>query len=141
MPCRRGNLEDAFVKVEKMVVELREENKDIALRVRLLLLKAELLDKCGRPQKAFTIVVRAANVAWRARLIPYLWPAIGAIANILCSLGEFEPAIQLLYAVLPRSLECEKLGYDGKAILAFGGRKWWAWPAKCRQSLTSVGNT
>ncbi|KAI0422984.1 anaphase-promoting complex subunit 5-domain-containing protein [Xylaria grammica] len=104
---RRGNLEDAFTKVEKMVAELQEENKDIALRVRLLLLKAELLDKCGRPQKAFTIVVRATNIAWRARLIPYLWPAIGAIANILCSLGEFEPAMQLLYAVLPRSLECE----------------------------------
>ncbi|KAI0537521.1 anaphase-promoting complex subunit 5-domain-containing protein [Xylaria digitata] len=104
---RRGNLDDAFIKVEKMVVELREENKDIALRVRLLLLKAELLDKCGRPQKAFTIVVRATNIAWRARLIPYLWPAIGALANILSSLGEFEPAIQLLNAVLPRSLECE----------------------------------
>ncbi|KAI3341061.1 anaphase-promoting complex subunit 5-domain-containing protein [Ustulina deusta] len=117
---RRGNLEDAFVKVEKMVVELREENKDIALRVRLLLLKAELLDKCGRPQKAFTIVVRAANVAWRARLIPYLWPAIGAIANILCSLGEFEPAIQLLYAVLPRSLECENSAMTAKLYSHLG---------------------
>ncbi|CAJ2503963.1 Uu.00g113570.m01.CDS01 [Anthostomella pinea] len=104
---RRGNLEEAFIKVEKMVAELRDENKDIALRVRLLLLKAELLDKCGRPQKGFTIAVRAANVAWRARLIPYLWPSIGAIANILTSLGDFEPSIQLLNAVLPRSLECE----------------------------------
>ncbi|KAI0547595.1 anaphase-promoting complex subunit 5-domain-containing protein [Xylaria curta] len=111
---RRGNLEDAFTKVEDMVAELREGNKDIALRVRLLLLKAELLDKCGRPQKAFTIVVRAANVAWRARLIPYLWPAIGAIANVLSSLGEFEPAIQLLNAVLPRSLECENSAMTAK---------------------------
>ncbi|KAI1101011.1 anaphase-promoting complex subunit 5-domain-containing protein [Jackrogersella minutella] len=104
---RRGNLDQAFNKVEKMVSELRDENKDIALRVRLLLLKAELLDKCGRPQKGFSIAVRAANVAWRTRLIPYLWPAIGAIANILNSLGEFDPAIRLLNAVLPRSLECE----------------------------------
>ncbi|KAI1263333.1 anaphase-promoting complex subunit 5-domain-containing protein [Xylariaceae sp. FL1019] len=104
---RRGNMEAALNKVEKMVSELRNENKDIALRVRLLLLKTELLDRCGRPQKAFTIAVRAANVAWRARLVPYLWPAIGAIANILSSLGEFEAAIKLLRAVLPRSLECD----------------------------------
>ncbi|KAJ8123406.1 hypothetical protein ONZ43_g640 [Nemania bipapillata] len=126
---RRGNVEDAFIKVEKMVAELREENKDIALRVRLLLLKAELLDKCGRPQKAFTIVVRAANVAWRARLIPYLWPAIGALANILSSLSEFEPAIQLLHAVLPRSLECENsvmtarlYSYLGDANVGLAGK-------------------
>lgn len=117
---RRGNLEAAFVKVEKMVGELREDNKDIALRVRLLLLKAELLDKCGRPQRAFTIVVRAANVAWRARLIPYLWPAIGAIANILCSLGDFEPAVQLLHAVLPRSLECENAAMTAKLYAHLG---------------------
>ncbi|KAI0487263.1 anaphase-promoting complex subunit 5-domain-containing protein [Xylaria cf. heliscus] len=117
---RRGNLEDAFTKVEEMVAELREGNKDIALRVRLLLLKAELLDKCGRPQKAFTIVVRAANVAWRARLIPYLWPAIGAIANVLSSLKEFEPAIQLLHAVLPRSLECENSAMTAKLYSHLG---------------------
>ncbi|KAI1379174.1 anaphase-promoting complex subunit 5-domain-containing protein [Hypoxylon crocopeplum] len=117
---RRGNLEQAFVKVEKMISELRDESKDIALRVRLLLIKADLLDKCGRPQKGFTIAVRAANVAWRARLIPYLWPAIGAIANILTSLGEFEPAIQLLNAVLPRSLECENSTMTAKLYSHLG---------------------
>ncbi|KAI1501635.1 anaphase-promoting complex subunit 5-domain-containing protein [Biscogniauxia marginata] len=117
---RRGNLEQAFTKVEKMISELRDENRDVALRVRLLLLKAELLDKCGRPQKGFTIAVRAANVAWRARLIPYLWPAIGAIANILTSLGEFEPAIQLLHAVLPRSLECENAAVAAKLYSHLG---------------------
>ncbi|KAK6856944.1 anaphase-promoting complex subunit 5-domain-containing protein [Apiospora arundinis] len=117
---RRGNLEEAFAKVEGLVSELRDENKDIALRVRLLLIKAELLDRCGRPQKGFTIAVRAANVAWRARLIPYLWPAIGAVANILNSLGDFEPAIQLLMAVLPRSLECENSAMTAKLYSFLG---------------------
>lgn len=117
---RRGNLEEAFAKVEGLVSELRDENKDIALRVRLLLIKAELLDRCGRPQKGFTIAVRAANVAWRARLIPYLWPAIGAVANILNSLGDFEPAIQLLMAVLPRSLECENSSMTAKLYSFLG---------------------
>ncbi|KAI1778992.1 anaphase-promoting complex subunit 5-domain-containing protein [Hypoxylon cercidicola] len=126
---RRGKLDEAFAKVERMVSELRDENKDVALRVRLLLLKAELLSQCGRPQKGFTIAVRAANVAWRARLLPYLWPAIGAIANILTSLGEFEPAIQLLNAVLPRSLECENsamtanlYSYLGDANMGMAGK-------------------
>ncbi|KAK8073846.1 hypothetical protein PG994_004745 [Apiospora phragmitis] len=117
---RRGNLEEAFAKVEGLVSELRDEHKDIALRVRLLLIKAELLDRCGRPQKGFTIAIRAANVAWRARLIPYLWPAIGAVANIINSLGDFEPAIQLLMAVLPRSLECENSAMTAKLYSFLG---------------------
>ncbi|KAI1865256.1 hypothetical protein JX265_008303 [Neoarthrinium moseri] len=117
---RRGNLERAFAKVEALVSELRDENKDIALRVRLLLIKAELLDRCGRPQKGFTIAVRAANVAWRARLIPYLWPAIGAVSNILISLGDFEPALQLLRAILPRSLECENAAMIAKLYSILG---------------------
>ncbi|KAI1405130.1 anaphase-promoting complex subunit 5-domain-containing protein [Hypoxylon fuscum] len=117
---RRGRCDEAFVKVEKMITSLRNDNKDIGLRVRLLLLKAELLDKSGRPQKGFSIAVRAAHVAWRARLMPYLWPAMGAIANILTSLGEFEPAIQLLTAVLPRSLECENSAMTGKLYAHLG---------------------
>ncbi|KAI2605413.1 anaphase-promoting complex subunit 5-domain-containing protein [Hypoxylon fragiforme] len=117
---RRGSLDEAFMKVEKLIAELRDEKKDIALRVRLLLLKAELLEKCGRPQKGFSIAVRAANVAWRARLIPYLWPAIGAIANILTSLGEFEPAIKLLIVILPRSLECENAAMTAKLYSHLG---------------------
>ncbi|KAK6085380.1 Anaphase-promoting complex subunit 5 [Seiridium cupressi] len=117
---RRGDLEKAFTKVEALVSELRDENRDIALRVRLLLIKAELLDRCGRPQKGFTIAVRAANVAWRARLIPYLWPAIGAISNILVSLGDFEPAIELLIAILPRSLECENAAMTARLYSILG---------------------
>lgn len=117
---RRGDLGKAFAKVEALVSELRDENRDIALRVRLLLIKADLLDRCGRPQKGFTIAVRAANVAWRARLIPYLWPAIGAISNILISLSDFEPAIQLLTAILPRSLEGDNAAMTAKLYSILG---------------------
>ncbi|KAH6651809.1 anaphase-promoting complex subunit 5-domain-containing protein [Truncatella angustata] len=117
---RRGDLKKAFIKVESLITELRDENRDIALRVRLLLIKADLLDRCGHPQKGFTIAVRAANVAWRARLMPYLWPAIGAISNILVSLGDFEPAVQLLTAVLPRSLECENSAMTARLYSILG---------------------
>ncbi|OAQ68362.1 anaphase-promoting complex protein [Pochonia chlamydosporia 170] len=104
---RRGDLQKAFQKVESLICKLRDENKDIALRVKLLLLKVALLDKCGRPQRAFSTAVRATNIAWRARLMPCLWQAVGALSNILVSLGEFEASAQLLVAVIPRALECE----------------------------------
>ncbi|EQL04088.1 anaphase-promoting complex protein [Ophiocordyceps sinensis CO18] len=103
---RRGSLQAAFEEVNRLTLKLQDENRDIAFRVKLLLLKVSLLDKCGRTQRAFSTAVRAANIAWRARLIPSLWQAIGAISNILVSLAEFDAAVQLLVAVIPRALEC-----------------------------------
>ncbi|OBS24012.1 hypothetical protein FPOA_04560 [Fusarium poae] len=104
---RRGDLQAAFSKVDDMMSQLQDEKKDVVLRVKLLLLKASLLDKCGRPQRGFTTAMRAASISWGARLIPCLWQAIGSVSNILISLGEFEAASQLLLAIIPRSLECE----------------------------------
>ncbi|KAF4427993.1 anaphase-promoting complex subunit 5 [Fusarium austroafricanum] len=104
---RRGDLQAAFAKVDSMMSQLQDEKKDVVLRVKLLLLKASLLDKCGRPQRGFTTAMRAASISWGARLIPCLWQAIGSVSNILVSLAEFEAASQLLLAVIPRSLECE----------------------------------
>ncbi|KAL7938286.1 anaphase-promoting complex subunit 5 domain-containing protein [Trichoderma chlorosporum] len=105
--ARRGDLSSASDKVDKMISDLQDENKDICLRVKALLIKVSLLDRCGRPQRAFSVALRAANLSLRARLISLLWAAIGAISNILVSMGEFEAATQLLTAILPRSLECE----------------------------------
>ncbi|KAH0497181.1 hypothetical protein TgHK011_004510 [Trichoderma gracile] len=104
---RRGDLSSAFGKVDKMISDLQEENRDICLRVRALLVKVSLLDRCGRPQRAFSLALRAANLSLRARLMSLLWAAIGALSNILVSMGEFEAAAQLLTAILPRSLESE----------------------------------
>ena len=104
---RRGDLQAAFAKVDSMLSEPRGENKDIALRVRLLLWKVFLLDQAGRTQRGFSIAMKAAGMAWRARLMPFLWQSMGCIANILVSLCEFEAASQLLTAIIPRALECE----------------------------------
>uniref|UniRef100_L2GGC7 Anaphase-promoting complex subunit 5 n=1 Tax=Colletotrichum fructicola (strain Nara gc5) TaxID=1213859 RepID=L2GGC7_COLFN len=89
---RRGNLPEAFSKVESMLASLRDDKRDIQLRVRLMLLKVHLYDK----------------------LVASLWQAIGAIANILTSLEEFEASIQLLNAILPRSLECDSAALAGQ---------------------------
>lgn len=109
MDCmtRRTDLKSAYEKSDKLLSQLQDEQKDIAIRVRLLLVKVDLLDKCGRPQRAFTLAMKAASLAWRARLMLYLWQAIGALSNLLTSMGEFEAATQLLDAIIPRALECE----------------------------------
>ncbi|OAQ94418.1 anaphase-promoting complex protein [Purpureocillium lilacinum] len=111
---RRGDIQAAFASVDKLMSQLCDESKDIALRVKLLLLKVALLDKCGRPQRAMSTAVRAANLAWRGRLVPCLWQAVGALSNILVSLGAFEAAAQLLTATLPRAFECESPGLVGQ---------------------------
>ena len=104
---RRTDYSAALTKIEELAKDQKEEKDDINLRVRLLTMKAFLLSKAGRTQRGFSIAVRAASVAWRARLIPSLWSAMGAIANILTSLAEFQASSEILISVIPRALECE----------------------------------
>ncbi|TVY49430.1 Anaphase-promoting complex subunit [Lachnellula occidentalis] len=111
---RRTDFSRALAKIENLASAMKEEGDDIALRVKLLVLKAGLQDKSGRPQKGFSVAVRAASIAWRARLIPLLWAAMGAIANILNSLSEFQAAAQILVAVIPRALECETFSMNAQ---------------------------
>lgn len=112
---RRTDYGKALAKIEKLASDMKEEGDDINLRVKLLTMKAMLQQKSGRPQKGFSVAVRAASIAWRARLIPALWIAMGAIANILNSLSEFQAASQILVAIIPRALECEN--YSANAQL------------------------
>jgi anaphase-promoting complex subunit 5 len=109
---RRGNYSKALERIEELATEVKEEGDDIFFRVKLLIMKAFLFNKCGRPQRGFSIAVRAASTAWRARLLPSLWQAMGALANILLSLREFEPASQILASILPRALECEESAFS-----------------------------
>lgn len=105
---RRGDLQAAAAKVEQLLAEsYGRPDRDIALRVRLLLMKAQLFERAGRPRRGFSVAMRAANLAWKARLMSLLWQSIGAVADILNSLEEFDAAELLLLAVLPRCLECE----------------------------------
>ena len=105
--ARRGDLAAAFDKTETLLDSLKDGSKDISVHIHLLLVKANIFSLAGRPQKGFTVSMRAANMAWRARLLPLLWHAVGAIANILTSLAEFEAAAQLLTAAIPRCLELD----------------------------------
>jgi anaphase-promoting complex subunit 5 len=99
---RRQAYTVALAKIEELATMSREENRDISFRVRLLVQKAFVFEKCGRPQKGFSIAVRAASIAWQARLLPALWLSMGAISNILVQLKEFDAAAEILAAVLPQ---------------------------------------
>ena len=99
---RRGSYPLALSKLEDLASRLTEEDADIYHRVRLLTLKAHILSKCGVPLKGFSVAVRAASGAWRARILPALWDAMGAVANVLVYLREFEAAAKLLIAIMPQ---------------------------------------
>ena len=68
----------------------------------LLNMKARLFADCGKPHKGFSLAMRAANSAQRAKLFPPLWVAIGTISNVLIHLGEYNAAQKLLDAVIPQ---------------------------------------
>lgn len=104
---RRGDLQAAFTKVEQLISDSHGQDKDVGVRTRLLLMKAQLFQKAGSPQRGFSVAMRAANLAWKARLLNLLWQCIGTIADVLISLDEFEAAEKLLLVVIPRCLECE----------------------------------
>ncbi|KAJ0123432.1 naphase-promoting complex protein [Diaporthe amygdali] len=104
---RHGDLQAAFTKVEQLISDSHSQDKDVGVRTRLLLMKAQLFQKAGSPQRGFSVAMRAANLAWKARLLNLLWQCIGTIADVLISLDEFEAAEKLLLVVIPRCLECE----------------------------------
>ena len=104
---RTGDYSKALSVIETIASDLRGEGEDVFFRTKLLCLKTHVFIRCGRPQKGFSVAVRAATIAWRARLLPNLWEAMGLIAAILTSLNEFVAAEQILTAILPRALECE----------------------------------
>ncbi|ETN43363.1 uncharacterized protein HMPREF1541_02522 [Cyphellophora europaea CBS 101466] len=103
----RGNLASALSLVEELTDRAASDNNDIIILCRLLNMKARILTASENPLKAFSIVTRAAQMAYRALALPALWEAVGLLANILNVLREFTAAADLLSAILPRALECQ----------------------------------
>ncbi|KAI9715902.1 MAG: hypothetical protein M1812_005722 [Candelaria pacifica] len=104
---RRQSYDLALNALEELAIKLQDQGQDIYYRIRLLSMKAYLLDKCGRAEKGFSVALRAASLAYRARLLPALWEAMGAVSNVLINLDEFAAAGKLLGNIMPQILECE----------------------------------
>lgn len=98
----RGHFSDAFAAIEDSATLLREQEADVHQRVATLLMKANLFAHVGKPERGFSVALRAASVAFKARLMPLLWNAVGLLCHILNSMGEFEGAWRLLNAVIPQ---------------------------------------
>ncbi|ERF75009.1 hypothetical protein EPUS_08054 [Endocarpon pusillum Z07020] len=104
---RQKSYDKALDLVETLAKSSHEENTDIIAQIKLLNIKARLLALCGHPHQGFSITVRAASMAHRARILPCLWESAVILSNILLHLHDFSAAIQLLEAVVPQVLECE----------------------------------
>lgn len=98
-----SNYSQALNHLSKLSTKLLTKKADISQRVQVLILRATIFAQAGRPEKGFSALVRAAAIASHAKLLPLLWKAIGELANLLCSLGEFELARQLLDNAIPQS--------------------------------------
>jgi len=107
LQIRRGDYSKAMEILERLATKLNNEEADIYQRVKLVTLKARIYDKAGIPQKGFSVALRAASLAYRARLLPVLWEAVGAVCAVLVSLKEFSAAAKLLESIMPQVLECE----------------------------------
>ncbi|KAL8659686.1 MAG: hypothetical protein Q9226_000311 [Calogaya cf. arnoldii] len=104
---RRGDYTHAFSLLEQLLSDLNQQEADIFQRLKAMILKARIYDEAGIPQKGFSVAMRAASLAHRARLLPVLWEAVGAIGRVLISMKEFEATVKLIENVLPQALECE----------------------------------
>lgn len=110
---RRQDYSSAMSVLEILATRLHNEEADILQRVKIMTLKARIFDKAGIPQKGFSVALRAATLAQRARLLPALWEAIGVVSRILISLREFDAAAKLLSSIMPQVLECEDCDLAG----------------------------
>jgi anaphase-promoting complex subunit 5 len=86
----------------RKIASLLATTSDLAQTLHLLTLKAGIFAAAGKPEKGFSIAVRAASRAERAGLVPVLLEALAALAEILNKVGEFAAAREIVEAALPQ---------------------------------------
>jgi anaphase-promoting complex subunit 5 len=120
--ARKQDYTKAMGFLNKDAEEFQEHGADVFQQVKLMILKARIYDKAGISQKGFSIAIRAASLAYKARLLPVLWDAVGALCRVLISLHEFEAAARLMESIMPQVLECEdcELAANSFSCLADG---------------------
>lgn len=102
---RQANYAQALDLIEKTAQSIHQDNFDIQPQVKLLCLKARIFEKTGQPERGFSLAMRAASIAYRSKLLPGLWEAICALANVLLSLREFDAASVMIESIMPQILE------------------------------------
>ncbi|KAI9733362.1 MAG: anaphase promoting complex subunit 5 [Cirrosporium novae-zelandiae] len=104
---RWGEYATALQLIDNIYTKHQNATYDGYIQVKLLIMKARIFNDCGKPQKGFSIIMRAGSIAHRARIMPLLWEATSILAHILNILKEFDASAQILEAIIPQALECE----------------------------------
>lgn len=92
---RAGNFQAAGSLIDDALAEFDEHKQhDIYQQIRLLTEKAALFAKARRPQKGFSLAMRAIVAARRSGNDYALWEAMLVHIDILCALGEYEAAVE-----------------------------------------------
>ena len=112
---RQGDTGRALRMVEQAANSMQPENFDIHSQIKLLCLKARILEKSGHPQRGFSLAMRAASIAHRSKVLLDLWEAICTLAAVLLSLREFEATAELVEGIMPQILEAEDSALTGRA--------------------------
>ncbi|KAI9715434.1 MAG: anaphase promoting complex subunit 5 [Chrysothrix sp. TS-e1954] len=102
---RISSFEEALKEVQQLADFCEQDQPDVYHRIRLLSTKAKIWRAVGRPQKGFSLAIRATAAAWRARVLPALWEATGVLAGVLSSLEEYDAAEKLVASVLYQAME------------------------------------
>jgi anaphase-promoting complex subunit 5 len=102
---RQSTYDKALDLLETLAKSSHQENTDMMAQVKLLNIKASILARCGKPHQGFSITVRAASMAHRARVLPCLWESATILSHILLQLHDFPAAVQILEAIVPQVLE------------------------------------
>jgi anaphase-promoting complex subunit 5 len=101
--------------VEQAANTMQPENFDVHSQIKLLCLKARILEKSGHPQRGFSLAMRAASIAHRSKVLFDLWEAICTLAAVLLSLREFEATAELVESIMPQILEAEDSALTARA--------------------------
>jgi len=112
---RQGDHGRALRMIEQAAQSMHPENFDVHSQVKLLCLKARALEKTGQPQRGFSLAMRAASIAHRAKILFDLWESICTLASVLLSLREFDATAELVESIMPQILESEDCALIARA--------------------------
>ncbi|KAJ5999127.1 hypothetical protein N7451_006937 [Penicillium sp. IBT 35674x] len=128
---RQGDYGRALRMVEQAAHSMQPENFDVHSQIKLLCLKARILEKSGHPERGFSLAMRAASISHRSKVLYDLWEAICTLAAVLLSLHEFGATAELIESILPQVLESDDSALIARAYsllvdanMGFAGELW-----------------
>ncbi|KAJ5613564.1 hypothetical protein N7528_007218 [Penicillium herquei] len=112
---RQGDYGRALRMVEQVSNCMHPENFDVHFQIKILCLKARILESTGHAERGFSLALRATAIAYRSKVLLDLWEATCALAAALLSLSEFDAAAELVEGIMPQVLESEDAALVARA--------------------------